>query len=107
VTSCASSCPLAWRSARPGLHLRFRHLCDSCVREDFDETLHGLRYRRIHTAVTTWTPPTYHIANAKAATRHSRAALVDCGANGGLAGFDCRIISLSANRFVNVEGIDG
>ena len=56
--------------------------------------------------MTTWTPPTYHIANAKAATRHSRAALVDCGANGGLAGSDCRIISQSADRFVNVEGID-
>ena len=73
--------------------------------EDF-ETPDGLRYRRIHMSVTTQTPPTYHIANAKAATRHSRAALVDRGANGGLAGSDCRIISRSADRFVNVEGID-
>ena len=57
--------------------------------------------------MTTRTPPTYHIANAKAATQHSRAALLDRGANGGLAGSaDCRIISRSADRFVNVEGID-
>jgi HORMA domain len=49
------------------------------------------RYCRIHIAVTTRTPPTYQIANAKAATRHSRAALVDRGANGGLAGSDCCI----------------
>jgi len=73
--------------------------------EDF-ETPDGLRYRRIHMATTTVTPPTYHVANAKAATRQTRAALVDRGANGGLAGSDCRIISRSADRFVNVEGID-
>ena len=73
--------------------------------EDF-ETPDGLRYRRIHVVTTTRTPATYHVANAKAATRHTRAALVDRGANGGLAGSDCRIISRSADRYVNVEGID-
>jgi hypothetical protein len=36
-------------------------------------------------------------------------ALVDRGANGGIAGSDCRIIEVNdqPQRFVNVEGIDG
>jgi hypothetical protein len=36
-------------------------------------------------------------------------ALVDRGANGGIAGSDCRVIEVNdqPQRFVNVEGIDG
>jgi transposase InsO family protein len=48
---------------------------------------------------------TYSIANAKAAAKNT-GALVDRGANGGLAGSDCRIIAKSPDRFVNIEGID-
>ena len=44
-------------------------------------------------------------------TRHSdkTGALVDRGANGGIAGCDCRVIETNdqPQRFVNVEGIDG
>lgn len=58
--------------------------------------------RRINMAVT------YEIANAKAARKHTghQVALIDRGANGGLAGEDCRIIATSPDRFVNIEGID-
>ncbi len=42
---------------------------------------------------------------------HSEAtgALVDQGANGGIAGNDCRVIEVNnqPHRYVNVEGIDG
>jgi hypothetical protein len=42
---------------------------------------------------------------------HSKAtgALIDRGANGGIAGNDCRIIEVNdqPQRYVNVEGIDG
>ena len=62
----------------------------------------GIRYRRINTCRTT----TYSVANARAAYKHRTAALIDRGANGGLAGSDCRIITQSADRFVNIEGID-
>jgi len=33
-------------------------------------------------------------------------ALIDRGANGGLAGSNCRIIATSPDRYVNIEGID-
>ena len=50
---------------------------------------------------------TYQISS----TRHNNTtgALVDRGANGGIAGEDCRIIESNdqPQRFVNVEGIDG
>jgi hypothetical protein len=50
---------------------------------------------------------TYHVSS----TRHldMTGALVDWGANGGIAGSDCRVIKVNdqPQRFVNVEGIDG
>jgi hypothetical protein len=47
----------------------------------------------------------YNVANAKAIKKNT-GALIDRGANGGLAGSDCRIITRSPDRFVNIEGID-
>ena len=51
---------------------------------------------------------TYVVARADAAKRHGSqlGALVDRGANGGLAGADCRIIARAPDRFVNIEGLD-
>jgi hypothetical protein len=37
---------------------------------------------------------------------HPPGALIDCGANGGIAGADCRIIARNPDAFVNIEGID-
>ena len=51
---------------------------------------------------------TYVVARADAAKHHGSqlGALVDRGANGGLAGQDCRIIAHAPDRFVNIEGLD-
>ena len=48
------------------------------------------------------------VARADAAHRHRSqlGALVDRGANGGLAGQDCRIIARAPDHFVNIEGLD-
>ena len=62
-------------------------------------TSDGTRYRRVNMSHI------YSIANATAARKQS-GALIDRGANGGLAGSDCRIFNRSPDRFVNVEGID-
>ncbi len=48
---------------------------------------------------------TYKASNAKS-VRAKSGAIVDRGANGGMAGQDVRIIESSTHRFVNVEGID-
>jgi hypothetical protein len=37
---------------------------------------------------------------------HPSGALIDRGANGGIAGADCRIIAWNPDAFVNIEGID-
>ena len=68
------------------------------IGEDF-EAPDGHRYRRINMSKT------YSVANAKAVKKNG-GALIDRGANGGLAGSDCRIITTSPDRFVNIEGID-
>jgi hypothetical protein len=47
---------------------------------------------------------TYSIARSNTAVKTG--TLIDCGANGGLAGSDCRVITKSPDRFVNIEGID-
>jgi len=47
---------------------------------------------------------TYSVA--RSATNTKTGALIDRGANGGLAGSDCRVIVKSPDRFVNIEGID-
>ena len=47
---------------------------------------------------------TYSVA--RSATNIKSGALIDRGANGGLAGSDCRVIMKSPDRFVNIEGID-
>ena len=60
----------------------------------------GQIYRRIATCTIT-----YKASNAKS-VRAKSGALVDRGANGGMAGQDVRIIESSPYRFVNVEGID-
>jgi hypothetical protein len=72
------------------------------IGEDFDAP-DGHRYRRINMSKTS--SNTYSVANAKAVKKNG-GALIDRGANGGLAGSDCRIIATSPDRFVNIEGID-
>ena len=47
---------------------------------------------------------TYSVARSQSTQRVG--ALIDRGANGGLAGIDCRVIAKSPDRFVNIEGID-
>ena len=75
------------------------------IGEDF-EGPDGHRYRRINMSKVTRAPNnTYNVANARAIKKNT-GALIDRGANGGLAGSDCRIISRSPDRFVNIEGID-
>ncbi len=48
---------------------------------------------------------TYSVSRS-ASARPRTGALIDRGANGGLAGSDCRVIATSPDRFVHIEGID-
>jgi hypothetical protein len=48
---------------------------------------------------------TYTLQKSNVKPRSS-GALIDCGANVGLAGADCRIIAMNPDSFVNIEGID-
>ena len=50
------------------------------------------------------TTQTYSVARSQ--SNPQRGALIDRGANGGLAGTDCRIIAKCPDQFVNIEGID-
>ena len=63
-------------------------------------SLNGKRYRQINVHKVT-----YHVSQHKSS---SLGSLIDCGANGGLAGADVRVIHHSATpRTVDVSGIDG
>ena len=75
-----------------------------------DVVIDGIRYAINMTRISILPtmdghPPTttYHVS----ASRHSdkTGALVDCGANGGIARADCCIIE-GTSCFVNIEGID-
>jgi hypothetical protein len=75
-----------------------------------DVVIDGIRYAINMTRIsilpsTNDHPPTttYHVS----ASRHSdkTGALIDCGANGGIAGVDCHIIK-ETSHFVNIEGIN-
>lgn len=67
--------------------------------EDIVEFSDGPRYRRINKACI------YSVHNSRFA-KSDHGALIDRGANGGLAGGNCRIIEKAPDRFVNIEGID-
>jgi len=51
-------------------------------------------------------PNVTYITSSARSSRTGSGALVDRGANGGVAGSDCRIIATSPDRFVSIEGID-
>lgn len=65
--------------------------------EDIIE-IDGTRYRRVNMTRI------YQAYNSRFASNSG--ALIDRGANGGLAGNNCRIIAKSPDRYVNIEGID-
>ena len=71
-------------------------------------TSHGRPPDSGHPTRTVNMARTYVVARADAAKRHGYqlGALVDRGANGGLAGQDCRVIARAPDRFVNIEGLD-
>jgi len=48
---------------------------------------------------------TYIVSNNRTVSRQKRKALIDRGANGGIAGSDCRVIT-TTERLVDISGID-